>query len=67
MCIDVATRAAFDHGFNCIVVEDTCASRDLIFKGKIIKASEVHASFMAALAVPYAQVITAREVLGKMA
>ena len=32
-----------------------------------IKASEVHAFFMAALAVSYAQVITAREALEKIA
>ena len=56
-CVD------FDHGFNCIVVEDACATRDLIFKGKTIKASKVHASFMAALVAAYAQVITAREAL----
>jgi nicotinamidase-related amidase len=63
MCIDATTRAAFDHGFNCIVAEDACATRDLVFKSKTIKASEVHASFMAALSVPYAKVISSEEII----
>lgn len=67
MCIDATTRAAFDYGFNCVVVEDACATRDLVFKDKTIKASDVHAAFMAALSVPYAQVITTDETLKNMA
>lgn len=63
MCIDATTRAAFDLGFNCTVAEDACATRDLIFKGKTIKAAEVHASFMAALSVPYAKVISTTEII----
>jgi nicotinamidase-related amidase len=62
MCIDATTRAAFDLGFNCIVAEDACATKDLSFKGKTIKASEVHSSFMAALSAPYAKVISTREI-----
>lgn len=63
MCIDATTRAAFDLGFNCVVTEDACATKDLNFKGKIIKASEVHASFMAALSVPYAKVVSTKEII----
>ena len=66
MCVDATTRAAFDYGFNCVVAEDACATRDLIFKGKTIKSSDVHASFMAALSAPYAQVITTDETLKNM-
>ena len=63
MCIDATTRAAFDLGFNCIVVDDACATKDLIYKSKTIKASDVHASFMAALSVPYAKVISIKEII----
>ena len=63
MCIDATIRAAFDLGFNCIVAEDACATRDLNFRDKIIKASEVHASFMAALSAPYAAVISTKEII----
>jgi nicotinamidase-related amidase len=66
MCIDATTRAAFDLGFNCIVAEDACATKDLSFKGKTIKASDVHASFMAALSVPYAKVISTKEITKSM-
>jgi len=65
-CIDATTRAAFDFGFNCTVAEDACATRDLVFKGKTVKAAEVHASFMAALSVPYAQVTQAAEIARRL-
>jgi nicotinamidase-related amidase len=63
MCIDSTTRAAFDLGFNCRVVEDACATRDLIFNGKKVNASEVHASFMAALSAPFADVVATDSIL----
>jgi nicotinamidase-related amidase len=67
MCIDATTRAAFDLGFNCVVAEDACATKDLLFNSKIIKASDVHESFMAALSSPYAKVVTTREIVNSMA
>ena len=66
MCIDATTRAAFDFGFNCTVAEDACATKDLVFKDKTIKASDVHASFMAALSAPYAKVIATQEIIKGM-
>ena len=66
MCIDATTRAAFDLEFNCVVAEDACTTKDLTFKGKIIKASNVHASFMAALSAPYADVLATIEIIDKM-
>ena len=57
MCIDATTRAAFDLGYSCTVLADACATRDPIFDGAQIPAAQVHASFMAALSSPYAQVI----------
>jgi nicotinamidase-related amidase len=58
MCIDATTRAAFDLGFECTVVEDACATRNLEFNGKTVAAEQVHGSFMAALAAPYATVVS---------
>lgn len=66
MCIDATTRAAFDLGFNCTVVADACATRDLQFQGRTVNAADVHASFMAALAVPYAKIVTTEEILGQL-
>ena len=56
MCIDATTRAAFDHCFECTVVQDACATRDLEFGGKTIASADVHGSFMAALGSVYARV-----------
>jgi nicotinamidase-related amidase len=61
MCIDATARAAFDLGFSCTVISDACATRDLQFEGKSLPAEYVHAAFMAALAVPYASVVSAAE------
>jgi nicotinamidase-related amidase len=61
MCIDATTRAAFDLGFFCIVVEEACATRDLEFKSELIKAREVHGAFMAALKMVYAEVVSVEE------
>ncbi len=66
MCIDATTRAAFDLGFNCLVAEDACATRDLVFKEKTLRAADVHASFMAALAIPYARIVSTRELSGSL-
>ena len=62
MCIDAITRAAFDHGFKCTVAENACATRALEFGGRTIPARDVHAAFMAALAVPYARIASTEEV-----
>ena len=67
MCIDATVRAAFDFGFNCIVADDACATKNLTFKDASIKASNVHASFMAALSGSYANVISTKEIIENMA
>ena len=61
MCIDATTRAAFDLGFKCVVIEDACATRDLEFRGQTIAARQVHGSFMAALGAAYAEVLAVAE------
>jgi nicotinamidase-related amidase len=67
MCIDATTRAAFDLGFHCVVAEDACATRDLVFKDRTIPAADVHASFMAALSAPYAKIESTEEIIKGMA
>lgn len=47
MCLEAATRAGHDFGFECIVVEDACATKDLKFGDKIIKAEDVQTSTLA--------------------
>lgn len=63
MCIDATVRAAFDHGYTCIVVHDACATRALSFSGVEIPAQHVHGAYMAALNAVYAKVLSADEVI----
>jgi nicotinamidase-related amidase len=44
-----------------------CATRDLVFKGRTVPAADVHAAFMAALSVPYAQVLSTGEIIAGLA
>jgi nicotinamidase-related amidase len=63
MCIDTTTRAAFDLGYKCQVIHDACATRDMDFDGHVVSAKDVHAAFMAALRVPFANVISTSDYL----
>ncbi len=65
MCIDATTRAAADLGFKCQVIHDACATRDLVFGDTTVPASQVHASFMAALGSAYAKVSPLKKFLAK--
>ena len=49
MCLEAAVRAGHDFGFECIVIHDACATRDLEFNDKIVKAEDVHLSTLATL------------------
>src|SRR5512133_2076725 len=49
MCVEAATRAASDYGFKCILVHDACATKDLKFGDKTIKAEDVHYSTLSTL------------------
>jgi len=56
MCVDATVRAAFDLGYECVVLSDACATRTLTFQGKTVPAAQVHAAFLAALSSVYAEV-----------
>lgn len=62
MCLEAATRAAADYGYNCIVIADACATRDLQYEGTRVKAEDVHAATLAALKA-YAKIMNAAEYL----
>lgn len=66
MCIDAVTRAAFDFGFSCSVAHDACAAMGLEFNGVQIPAEQVHASFMAALGLGYANVATTEGLINSL-
>jgi nicotinamidase-related amidase len=49
MCVEAAVRAAHDFGFECVVIGDACATRDVKFLDKIVKAEDVQISTLATI------------------
>ncbi|HLB42478.1 MAG TPA: cysteine hydrolase family protein [Gammaproteobacteria bacterium] len=66
LAIDATVRAAYDLGFSCTVLHDTCAARQLEFNHTIISAQNVHYAFLAALQPTYAAVLTSEDFLQKI-
>lgn len=64
MCIDATARAAADFGYKVTVVENACGAKEQVFNGRVIEAEQVHAAFMAPLAMSYGSVVTAEDYLG---
>ncbi|GAB6121986.1 cysteine hydrolase family protein [Dysgonomonas termitidis] len=65
MCVDATTRAAKDFGFNCIVISDACATKDLEIQAQTVSAKDVQYAFLAALDYFYSTVKTTREYLAQ--
>ena len=57
MCVEAAVRAAYDLGFECVLVRDACATRALTFGDHTIVASDVHDATLSALEGTYARVV----------
>ncbi len=66
MCVDATARAAADFGFQVIVAEDACATKDLKYGETVIPADHVHKAFLAALK-SYGQVMTSEQVIALLA
>ena len=64
MCVEAATRAAYDHGYKVTLIEDACATKDLQWGDVIIPAGQVHKSTLSTLK-NYAEINTAEEFLNK--
>lgn len=65
MCVDATTRAAKDIGFNCVVIGDACATKDLEVNGVKVKATDVQTAFLSALNYFYAIVTTTEQYLNR--
>ena len=66
MCVDSTVRAAADLGYQILLAEDACATRDLKFGGTLIPANLVHQSFLAALG-SFGKVMKSEEILALLA
>ncbi|SOS52779.1 Uncharacterized isochorismatase family protein YddQ (fragment) [Tenacibaculum dicentrarchi] len=49
MCVDATTRAAKDFGFECTVISDACATKNIEINNETVKAKEVQKAFLGAL------------------
>ncbi len=62
LCLEGAVRAAHDFGYQCIVIQDACATRDVTFGDKTVKAEDVQTTVLATLTDGrYANVIDLKE------
>ena len=57
LCVEAATRAGHDFGFECVVIEDACATKDVKYGDKVVKAEDVHYSTLATINNTYGKVI----------
>lgn len=64
MCLEGTTRAAYDLGYDCIVIGDACATKDLEYDNRVISASDVHYATLKTLE-SYADVLSTEEFLEK--
>ncbi len=63
MCVEAATRAAYDLGFKCTVVGDACSTRDLKFGDTVVPAEAVHNSTLSSLSGYYAKVTSTSDLI----
>ena len=49
MCVEAAIRAGHDFGFECIVIHDACATRDVKFEDGSVKAEDVQTTILATI------------------
>ena len=66
MCVDATARAAADFGFQVIIAEDACATRDLNYGDTTIPADLVNKSFLAALK-SYGKVMKSEAIIALLA
>jgi nicotinamidase-related amidase len=63
MCIDATARAAVDFGFQVSVAQDACGAKEMSFGAVALTAEQVHAAFMAPLAMSYAEVVNTEDLI----
>lgn len=65
LTVDATVRAAYDLGFICTVLHDTCAAHQLEFNHTAITAQNVNYAFLAAFQSTYATVLSSEDFLQK--
>lgn len=65
MCVDSTARAAFDLGFQNVLLHDAMATRDLGFGVVTIPAAQVQGAFLAALGSVFGRVTSVTEFMAE--
>ena len=65
VCVEGASRASTDYGFEVVVIGDACATRDVEHNGKTVKAADVHASTLATIDGYYGKAMTVEEYIAE--
>lgn len=65
MCVDATARAAKDYGYNCTIISEACATKDLELNGCTVKAKDVQIAFLSALSYYYCRVMTINDYLAE--
>ncbi|WP_424357810.1 cysteine hydrolase family protein [Methanocella sp. MCL-LM] len=63
MCVDSTVRAAYDHGFRCLLACDACATKNLILNNEVVNAVDIQKAFMSSLNGMFAVVKSTDDVL----
>jgi nicotinamidase-related amidase len=66
MCVEAATRHGADLGYDIVLVDDACATRDLKHGPMVVPAKAVHAAVLAAMDGTYAKVVATADVLAAL-
>lgn len=65
MCVDTTVRAAYDLGYQVMLISDACATRPLFWNGEEIPADVVQRVFLASMDGIFAGIMTAGEFLAE--
>lgn len=65
MCVDATIRAAADFGFQVLIAEDACATKNLTYGDVTVPASNVQAAFLAAFK-SYGTLMTTEDLISKL-
>jgi nicotinamidase-related amidase len=65
MCVEATARASADFGFKVIVVDDACATKDIVYENDTVKASDVHLTTLGSIDRYYGKVMTTKEFLSQ--
>lgn len=66
MCVDATVRAAFDLGYQCVLLGDACATTVLESGHVKVPAPQVHAAFLAALGQVFAEVTGVKDMAASL-